>query len=562
MLDFINSIFNSISLSHLNTLLLLGLALFGGTIGGRLFQKIRVPQVVGYIIIGIIIGQSGLKLIPLDVVKRFEPFNYFALGLISFMIGGELKLSTLKKYGRQFISILFYEALGAFFFVGILVFIIGMFLLHNVLVAMAMALLLGSMSAATAAAGTTDVLWEYKTRGPLTSMLLGVVALDDILALFLFAVFSSISTMFLGMKGGNVLAELGGLGYEIGAALVVGAGSGYVLARLLRTFLDENKTLTFSIGAILLVLGLSVALNIDMLLSSMIMGILITNIAPIRSKELFTMLERIATPIYVLFFVLVGTSLNLGGLNIVIGVLIVVYLIGRTAGKMIGARLGGLLSKAIPSVSKYLPLCLFSQSGVAIGLAILAQQRFPGYIGGVIVVIITATTFVVQLIGPPFIRHAVVKAGEVGLNITQEDLIKTIKTSDVVPKKLPFIAENTNLKKILSVFSRHDELYYPVVDEKKRLMGIISINSIKETLMAQELSEFLLAHDIMEKPVTTCTPETPLTEAEEMMDHFHIDYVPVVREDNVTAGVVERRGIQRYIATRLLDVEHKTRSLG
>jgi Kef-type K+ transport system membrane component KefB len=562
MLDFINSIFNSISLSHLNTLLLLGLALFGGTIGGRLFQKIKVPQVVGYIAIGIIIGQNLLNLVPPDVVKKFEPFNYFALGLISFMIGGELKLSTLKKYGRQFISILFFEALGAFFFVGILVFIIGMFLLHNVLVAMAMALLLGSMSAATAAAGTTDVLWEYKTRGPLTSMLLGVVALDDILALFLFAVFSSISTMFLGMKGGNVLAELGGLGYEIGAAVVVGAGSGYVLARLLRTFLDENKTLTFSIGAILLVLGLSVALNIDMLLSSMIMGILITNIAPIRSKELFTMLERIATPIYVLFFVLVGTSLNLGGLNIVIGVLIVVYLIGRTAGKMIGARLGGLLSKAIPSVSKYLPLCLFSQSGVAIGLAILAQQRFPGYIGGVIVVIITATTFVVQLIGPPFIRHAVVKAGEVGLNITQEDLIKTIKTSDVVPKKLPFIAENTNLKKILSVFSRHDELYYPVVDEKKRLMGIISISSIKETLMAQELSEFLLAHDIMEKPVTTCTPETPLTEAEEMMDHFHIDYVPVVREDNVTAGVVERRGIQRYIATRLLDVEHKTRSLG
>ncbi len=562
MLEFIDSILKGISLSHLNTLLLLGLALFGGTIGGRLFQKIRVPQVVGYIIIGIIIGQSGLHLIPLDVVKKFEPFNYFALGLISFMIGGELKLSTLKKYGKQFISILFFEALGAFFFVGILVFIIGMFLLQNVVVAMAMALLLGSMSAATAAAGTTDVLWEYKTRGPLTSMLLGVVALDDILALFLFAVFSSLSTIFLGMKGGNVLGELSGLGYEVGAAVVVGAGSGYVLARLLRTFLDENKILTFSIGAILLVLGLSVALNIDMLLSSMIMGILITNIAPIRSKELFTMLERIATPIYVLFFVLVGTSLNVGGINVIIGLLIVVYLIGRTAGKMIGARLGGLLSKAIPSVSKYLPLCLFSQSGVAIGLAILAQQRFPDYIGGVIVVIITATTFVVQLIGPPFIRHAVVKAGEVGLNITQEDLIKTIKTADVVPKKLPFIAENTNLKKILSVFSRHDELYYPVVDEKKHLMGIISIDSIKETLMAQELSDFLLAHDIMEKPVTTCTPETPLTEAEEMMDHFHLDYMPVIREDNVTAGVVERRGIQRYIATRLLDVEHKTKLLG
>jgi CBS domain-containing protein len=452
--------------------------------------------------------------------------------------------------------------LGAFFFVSILVFTIGMFLLHNLVVSLVMALLLGSMSAATAAAGTTDVLWEYKTRGPLTSMLLGVVALDDILALFLFAVFSSISTMFLGMRGGNVLNELGGLGYELGAAVIVGGGSGYVLARLLRTFLDENKTLTFSIGAILLVLGLSVALNIDMLLSSMIMGILITNIAPIRSKEVFKLLDRVATPIYVLFFVLVGTSLNLGGINVVIGVLIVVYLIGRTAGKMIGARLGGLLSKAVPTVSKYLPLCLFSQSGVAIGLAILAQQRFPENIGGTVIVIITATTFLVQLIGPPFIKQAVVKAGETGLNITQEDLIKTIKTGEVLSKKSPLIAENTSLKKILAIFSRNDELYYPVVDKKKRLQGIISIDSIKETLMAQELSDFLLAHDIMEPPVTTCTATTPLTEAEDIMDHFHVDYLPVIKEDNVTEGVVERRGIQRYVATRLLDVENKTRSLG
>ncbi len=562
MVEWFNSIVNSISVSHLNVLIILGLALFGGTIGGKLFQKIKVPQVVGYIAIGIIIGQNLLHLVPLSVVKKFEPFNYFALGLISFMIGGELKLSALKKYGKQFISILFFEALGAFFFVSILVFIIGMFLLHNLVVSLVMALLLGSMSAATAAAGTTDVLWEYKTRGPLTSMLLGVVALDDILALFLFAVFSSISTMFLGVRGGNVLNELGGLGYELGAAVIVGGGSGYVLARLLRTFLDENKTLTFSIGAILLVLGLSVALKIDMLLSSMIMGILITNIAPIRSKEVFKLLDRVATPIYVLFFVLVGTSLNLGGINVVIGVLIVVYLIGRTAGKMIGARLGGLLSKAVPTVSKYLPLCLFSQSGVAIGLAILAQQRFPENIGGTVIVIITATTFLVQLIGPPFIKQAVVKAGETGLNITQDDLIKTIKTGEVLSKKSPLIAENTSLKKILAIFSRNDELYYPVVDKKKHLQGIISIDSIKETLMAQELSDFLLAHDIMEPPVTTCTATTPLTEAEDIMDHYHVDYLPVIKEDNVTEGVVERRGIQRYVATRLLDVENKTRSLG
>ncbi|MBN1799744.1 MAG: cation:proton antiporter [Spirochaetales bacterium] len=562
MLDFFNSILKTVSLSHLNILLVLGLALFGGTIGGRLFQKLKIPQVVGYIIIGIIIGQSGLQLVPQEIASKFEPFNYFALGLISFMIGGELKLSTLKKYGRQFLYILFFEALGAFFLVGLFVFIVMFLILQNIILALGLALLLGSISAATAPASTTDVLWEYKTRGPLTSTVFGIVALDDILALLLFAVCSSVSTIFLGKQGGNILGELLNLLYEVGAAVLVGAGSGFLLARLLRAFHDEEKTLTFSIGAILLVLGLSVALNLDMLLSSMIMGVLITNLAPIRSKELFSLLGRIATPIYVLFFVLVGTSLNIIGIDLMLGVLASVYLIGRTAGKIFGARLGGALSKAVPAVRKYLPLCLFSQAGVAIGLAIFAQQKFPGEIGNAIVIVITATTFIVQLIGPSFVRYAVTKAGEVGLNITEDDLIKTIKTQEVLAKKTPLIPENTKLKKVLSIFSRHDYLYYPVVDKKKCMLGVISINSIKETFSHQELSDFLLAHDIMETPVTTCAPDTPLAQVDEMLKHYHLDYIPVVKPDKRVAGIIERRGIQRFIATKLLDMEKKTKALG
>ncbi len=562
MLDFFNSIIKTIFLAHLNVLLILGLALFGGTIGGRLFQKLKIPQVVGYIIIGIIIGQSGLQLVPQEIVSKFEPFNYFALGLISFMIGGELKVSTLKKYGRQFLYILFFESLGAFFLVGLLVFVVAFIILQNIVLALVIALLLGSISAATAPASTTDVLWEYKTKGPLTSTVLGIVALDDILALLLFAVCSSVSTIFLGKQDGNILSELLNLGYEVGAAVLVGAGSGFLLARLLRAFRDEEKTLTFSIGAILLVLGLSVALHLDMLLSSMIMGVLITNLAPIRSKELFTLLGRIATPIYVLFFVLVGTSLKIFGIDLLLGVLVATYLVGRTAGKIIGARLGGILSKAVPTVKKYLPLCLFSQAGVAIGLAILAQQKFPDYIGGAIIIVITATTFVVQLIGPSFVKHAVTKAGEVGLNITEEDLIKTIKAKELTSVKVPLIPENTNLRKVLSIFSKHDNLYFPVVDKKQGLLGIISIDSIKETFMAHELSDFLLAHDIMETPVTTCTPETSLDQVDDILKHYHLDYIPVIKEDNKAAGIIERRGIQRFIATKLLDMEQKTKALG
>ena len=131
MLDQLRSIFTEISLSHLSILFLLGLALFGGTIGGKIFQKIRIPQVVGYIIVGILIGQTGAKLIDNHTVDMLRPFNYFALGLIGFMIGRELKKETFKKYGKQFIYILSFEGITAFVVVSTFVIIVGSFFFEN-----------------------------------------------------------------------------------------------------------------------------------------------------------------------------------------------------------------------------------------------------------------------------------------------------------------------------------------------------------------------------------------------------------------------------------------------
>ncbi|MCA9399155.1 MAG: cation:proton antiporter, partial [Candidatus Omnitrophica bacterium] len=183
----------NISFFHLNILFILGLALFGGTIGGRLFQKIRVPQVVGYIIIGIILGQSGINLISKEMITKFQPFNYFALGLIGFMIGGELKKDDLTRYGKQFLSILLCEGIFSFALVTVLLGVAGTFLLKDPVVAWSLALMLGAISSATAPAATTDVLWEYKAKGPLTKTIFGIVALDDVLSIALFAIASSMA---------------------------------------------------------------------------------------------------------------------------------------------------------------------------------------------------------------------------------------------------------------------------------------------------------------------------------------------------------------------------------
>ncbi len=560
MLSYVINITHKISLIHINSLFLIGLAIFGGTLGGKFFQRIKIPQVVGYIVIGIIIGQSGLKLISNETISSFQHFNNFALGLIGFMIGGELQFGVFKKYGKQFIYILFFEALGSFIFTSSIIFVFCIIFLNNIILSIIFSLILGSISSATAAAGTTDVLWEYKTKGPLTTTLLGIVALDDILALFLFAISASIAGNLFGSTEGNLGSEVFQLFYEIGFAVIIGSASGYILAKLLKKYREEDKILIFSIGGILLTLGLSLLIHVDMILSAMVMGIVLSNIAPRLSKDVFKILEKFAPPLYILFFVLVGAKLNLGKMNFFLGALAFLYLIGRTAGKMIGAGLGGSISKAVISVKKYLPLCLFSQSGVAIGLSIIASNKFNEEIGNTIIIVITTTTFIVQILGPLFIKIAVKNAGEVGLNVTEEDIVKSNKVKEILKGKSPIVTEMMQTDELIKFFSESDYFNYPVADKNSKLVGIISIEHLKNILNKNELSGFLLAHDIMEPVITNCSPEILISEAQDLMKHYNLDYLPVV-ENNKAVGLIENRNIRRYISFKLLELQQRVDKL-
>ncbi len=169
-----------------NIMLLVGLAIFGGTVGGRIFKRLRIPQVVGYIVIGIVVGDNVLGLISRDTVTGLEQLNFLALGIIGFMIGGELRWEVFKKHGRQLMIILIAEGLGAFVVAGALTFGVTYWATGNVALAGMLGLLLGAISSATAPAATVAVLWEYKTRGALTTAILAIVALDDGLSLILF----------------------------------------------------------------------------------------------------------------------------------------------------------------------------------------------------------------------------------------------------------------------------------------------------------------------------------------------------------------------------------------
>ena len=173
---------------NISVLFILGLSIIGGLVGASFFQKLRIPQVVGFIVIGLIVGDNGLKLVKHTDVATLQPFTIFALGIIGFLVGGELKAETFRKYARQFFAILLGEGITAFLLVGISTGLFIYFVFHNISAAFAAGIVFGAVASATDPASTIDVLWEYRSLGILTTSLTAIVALDDALAMVLYGI--------------------------------------------------------------------------------------------------------------------------------------------------------------------------------------------------------------------------------------------------------------------------------------------------------------------------------------------------------------------------------------
>ncbi len=548
---------------HLNIILLMGLAIFFGTAGAGLFRKLHIPQVVGYVVIGLIIGESGLNLIGRDTVETLSSFNIFALGIIGFMIGGQLRGEVFKKYGRQFFIILFIEGLSAFVLVSICTGFVAWAFTRDVHTSVAMAIVLGAIASATAPAATVNVLWEYKTRGPLTSTVLAIVALDDGLALLLYALASSIAGALLGEKGGSLPVNLLAAVLEIAGAVILGVVVGGVLSLILKRIKEPDKALVFTVSSVLLVIGLSIALKLGSILAAMTLGVTLANLTGRRRKNTFELMEKFSPPIYVLFFVLAGAHLVLGQITGWMIVMVIVYLFGRTTGKFSGCWFAGRWSGAGETVQKYLGLCLLSQAGIAIGLAIISSRLFSEQLGHAIIVIVMTTTFVVEIFGPMCVKLGVKKAGEVGLNITEEYLIETYKVADVMDTSLPFISAGMSLREVIAVVSSTDNFYYPVVDTDKKVIGAVTLDGIRNTFATQELNDWLVALDIVEPVVAKLTPDVALAEAFDKAKRLGAEHLPVAssEKDDRYVGVLDCRAAYRALSAEVLSRQQKADSI-
>ena len=559
MTEHAGTIFAEASVQHNNILLLVGLAIFGGTVGARLFERLRIPQVLGYIVIGILVGRNFLGWIDQGTVEQMGQFNFLALGIIGFMIGGELRWEIFKKYGRQLITILITEGLGPLLAVGASTFAVTYLATGNVRLAGILGLILGAIASATAPAATVAVLWEYKTRGVLTTAILAIIALDDGLSLLLYGFASSLAGMIEG-NGQDWLTTLAlGPLWEIGGAIVLGAAAGWVLSLIVKRAGEESITLAFTVGLILLVVGLAQAVGIDVILSAMVLGLTVANLVPRRSRETFKLIKGFTPPIYVLFFVLVGAHLTLNNMSVFVVALAIAYALARAAGKILGTWLGAGWAKAPRSVQKYLGMCMFCQGGVAVGLALIAMHRFSKPVGGivpgeVVVAVIIATTFLMELLGPPLVKLGVKKAGEIGLDVTEEDLIRSYKVGDVMETKPPVLHEASPAGQILEVFSLHESLCYPVVSSEGTLTGVITIHEVKEAFATQAFQDWVLAYDLMEPAQDKTTPDTPLQDALERMRQFRLEYLPVVAgpEDDKLVGLIEQRSVNRALTEEIV----------
>ena len=404
-------------------LIQLSASLIGGLLMSRLAKKLNLPAVTAYLVAGLLLGPycigalglGGLGFGTAEAVASLDIMSQVALGFIAFTIGNEFRLDQLKHMGRQAITVGILQAVATTVLVDIA--LVGLHFINPTLISVSSAITLGAIAAATAPAATLMVVRQYKADGPLTKLLLLVVAIDDAVGLVLFSASFGVATA---LESGSIslVTVLVEPVVEIVLSLVLGAVAGWVLYRLEKYFFSRSKRLTLSIAFVLLTVGFSMVefeiggihCGFSLLLVCMMTGTVFCNICDF-SEELMGRVDSWTAPLFVLFFVLSGAELNLRILSNPLVLLIgVVYIIFRSLGKYLGAFGSCAMTGCSEKITKYLGITLLPQAGVALGMALTAQQLSDGEIVRNVVLF---SVLVYELVGPALTKRSLIAAGEI-----------------------------------------------------------------------------------------------------------------------------------------------------
>ena len=407
-------------------LLTIGAAMFAGLLLSRLTDRLHLPDVTCYLVVGLLIGPlclgrlgvPGLGFTSFHLVESLGLVSDVALGFIAFSIGSEFRVSALRKIGRQATVIAIFQALTATLLVDV-----ALVLLHLLLgdkLPLSSCLLLGAIATATAPAATLMVVNQYKARGALTDILLPIVALDDAVGLVIFAVSAGIARA-IDSGSINVVSVLVNPILEIMLSLGLGAILGWIFSLIEKYFNSNSKRLSLAVAFVLLCVGLSkvhvslgygIEIGFSSLLVCMMCATVFCNLCSF-SEEIMLKTDRWTAPIYVLFFVMSGAELDLRMFAdwavVGIGVL---YILARSAGKILGASASARVMRCEESICKYLGVTLLPQAGVALGMSVTVAAQF-GAPGALVRNIVLFAVLIYELVGPMLTKVALTKAGDI-----------------------------------------------------------------------------------------------------------------------------------------------------
>lgn len=383
----------------------IAIVMLSALICGRLVKHINMPNVTGYLIAGLILGPFLTNLIPADMVTNFSVASDMALGFIAFSIGSEFKISYFKKVGAAPIVIACCESFGA-----VLIVTLTCILLKFPL---PLAILLGAIAAATAPAQTIMVVKQYNARGPMTSMLMSVVAIDDATALIAFGFAATIVKAMEESRGISILSILEPV-YEVGVSFVLGFLLSIIMIIFFRHFKKASNRLCVIVGILFLTIWISNQIGGSALLSCMALGAGLVNLFD-EVDKVMEITNSFTPPLLMLFFAISGAGFDVAALK-GIGLIGIVYVVMRVIGKMLGAYVGGKIMKQDEKTCRYLGPTLMPQAGVALGLIMVAQTIVPQY-GSQISTVILCSTFIYSILGPSVAKWSLTKAGEIKVTV-------------------------------------------------------------------------------------------------------------------------------------------------
>ncbi len=405
---------------------IIGAIIFIGFYFGKSMKYIKLPAIIGYMILGALLGPSFIHVFNDELLDKLDFIPDMALGFVALSIGMELKFSTMKKLGKSIIYIILLESFGAF-----LVVLGFIYLVTNNL---PLSILFASVAPASAPAGTVAVIKEYRARGSLTQALYAVVGFDDGLGIiifgFAFAIAKDMLLVQTGESANNMLLTIFYPFKEVIISFLIGGFLAWLFSKLTKKMKDSNNIFILITGLVLFTIGICETLHLSLILTNMIIGMVIVNTQ--KDSLLNRINDKLSTflpLLFLLFFSLAGANLHIKALPS-LGLVGLVYFIGRSIGLISGARLGAIIGGAEEKIKKYLGLGILSQAGVAIGLTLMVKQEFEGLgkvvktvgdhqittgeeLGITLITIVTATSILFEIIGPVLTKIALKKAGEI-----------------------------------------------------------------------------------------------------------------------------------------------------